>query len=215
MLGQLAGLRALEGSFDAARSDIARAYAILEDLGLHAEIAGIDLDAWRVEMLAGELVPAEQRLRHAYEIFDEMGEKYLLSTVAGLLAQTVYALGRYDEVEPLGRTTEELAVEGDIDTQALWRCVRAKALAQQGRFEDAEALAREALSLVAETDASILEHATLLDLAEVQRLAGKDPEMRATLEAAFEVAERKGSQVLAESARRPLLERAGAPLPTA
>ena len=43
-----------------------------------------------------------------------MGEKYLLSTVAGLLAQTVYALGRYDEVEPLGRTTEELAVEGDI-----------------------------------------------------------------------------------------------------
>ncbi|TML71982.1 MAG: hypothetical protein E6G11_06285 [Actinobacteria bacterium] len=93
--------------------------------------------------------------------------------------------------------------------------MRAKALAQQGRFEDAEALAREALSLVAETDASILEHATLLDLAEVQRLAGKDPEMRATLEAAFEVAERKGSPVLAESARRPLLERAGAPLPTA
>ena len=215
VLGQLAGLRALEGSFDAARSDIARAYAILEDLGLHAEIAGIDLDAWRVEMLAGELVPAEQRLRHAYEIFDEMGEKYLLSTVAGLLAQTVYALGRYDEVEPLGRTTEELAVEGDIDTQSLWRCVRAKALAQQGRFEDAEALAREALSLVAETDASILEHATLLDLAEVQCLAGKDPEMRATLEAAFEVAQRKGSPVLAESARRPLLERAGAPLPTA
>jgi class 3 adenylate cyclase/tetratricopeptide (TPR) repeat protein len=214
VLGQLAALRALEGSFEKARSEIARAYAIVEELGLHAEVAGIDVDAWRVEIAAGDLEAAERTLRHAYEIFDRMGEKYLLSTVAGLLAQTLYAKEQYDEVESLGRKVQELASDDDIETQALWRCVQAKALARSGDFDDAERLVNEALALVAQTDASILEHGTLLDLAEVQRLAGKTVGMATTLETAIVVAERKGSRVMVESARRLLLKQAGTPLPT-
>jgi class 3 adenylate cyclase len=213
--GQLAGLRALDGSFEEARSELDRARALLEELGLQAEIAGIELDAWRVEMLAGELGAAEQIMRHSYTVFEEMGDKYLLPTVSGQLAQTLYALGRYDEVERLTGITEELASEDDIDPQAVWRSLRAKVLARQGRFADAEALMAEAFSLIAETDAALLEHSALLDLAEVQRLAGKDAELRATLALALGVAERKGSTVLAGSVRRLAGEPADAPVSTA
>jgi ATP/maltotriose-dependent transcriptional regulator MalT len=188
---------------------------MLNEIGLEAEIAGIEFDAWRVEMLAGDLDAAEETLRRAYTMLDEMGEKHLLPTVTGLLAQTLYGLGRFDGIEALVETTRELGSEEDVDVQALWRCVQAKLLARAGRFDDGEALAREALSLLDVTDAAILEYGTLLDLAEVQRLAGRVSEMGSTLARALEVAERKGSVVLEEGVRRLAGEPLDAPVSTA
>jgi class 3 adenylate cyclase/tetratricopeptide (TPR) repeat protein len=201
VLSQLACLRALDGSFEEARSDLARARTLLLDLGLEGEIASLAMEAWRVEMLAGDLETAEQTLRQAYTTFEQMGDKYLLPGVAAFLAQTRYALGRYDELEQLAQQAQE-SPEDDIDAQALWRCVRAKVLALDGQFADAAALAEEALSLLAETGSSVSQHSALLDLAEIQHLAGKDAEMRATLGRALEVAEQKGSRALVESVRR-------------
>jgi class 3 adenylate cyclase len=214
VLGQLACLRALEGSFEQARADLARADALLQELGLHAEIASLGMEAWRVEMLAEELDLAERRLRSSYEQLDQMGEKFLLSTVAGLLAQTLYSLGRHGEIDELAVRTQELASEDDLEAQALWRCVRSKVLALQGAYGQAETLVREALSLLEATDASILQYGALLDLAEVQRLAGNGAELQATLRTAREVAERKGSPVLVEAVRRLAGEPAEAPQPT-
>jgi class 3 adenylate cyclase/tetratricopeptide (TPR) repeat protein len=201
VIAQLACLRALAGSFDEARGDIATARALLDDLGLTAEIARLEIDSWRVEMLAGDFETAEQELRHAHDLLSEIGDTYLLSTVAGLLGQTLYALGRYDEVEPLGRRAEELATEDDVDTQTLWRCVQGKVLARQRRFEEGETLVREAFELLAPTDAVVFRHDTLLDLAEVLRLAGRTDDARATLAEAMSIAERKGSPVMVEAAR--------------
>jgi class 3 adenylate cyclase/tetratricopeptide (TPR) repeat protein len=173
LLALLGTLKALDGSFDEARDHVGRGRAIVEDLGLDIDVAITSLEAWRIEMLAGEPAEAERQLRRAYDTLVAMGERYLLCSVAGLLGQTLYELGRHGEVDALARQCEELA-SPSVDDQALWRCVRAKVLAREGRLDEAEKLVEDALAVLATTDAVLFRFGALLDLAEVRRLAGRD-----------------------------------------
>jgi predicted ATPase/class 3 adenylate cyclase len=195
----LASLLAMNGSFDRARELAAHGTGLLEELDLGVEVASARLEAWRVEMFAGDSEAAERQLRPAYEYLVEVGEKFFLSTVAGLLGQTLYALERFDEADSLGSLSEELATEEDADAQALWRCIRGKLLARDGSFEEAEALVREAIDVLEPTDALLFKFGALLDLAEIQRLAGRDG-VTETLLAARDLAAAKGSPVMARTA---------------
>ena len=199
--GYVATLMAMQGRFERARELVSRARALLEELGLEVEAALVAIEAWRIEILAGNPAAAESELRPAYDALDAVGEKYILSTVAGHLARTQYALGRFDDAERMSTRVEELATEDDIDTQAMWRCAHAKMLARQGSFAQAEALAREALEILAPTDGVLLKFDALLDLAEVQRLAGREDESRAALEEAEALADLKGNVVMSSAAR--------------
>jgi class 3 adenylate cyclase/tetratricopeptide (TPR) repeat protein len=201
LLGYLASLLAMQGEFDRARELISRGRSLLQELGLEVESALIEIEVWRVEMLAGNPAGAERALQAAYEALEAAGEKYILATVAGLLAQTHYELGNFDQVERYGGITEELATDDDIDAQALRRCVRGKVLAAQGDFEAAEASVREALEVLAPTDALLFKFDALLDLAEVYRRAGRGVDGLATLEEALELGAIKGGPLLEQAAR--------------
>jgi Flp pilus assembly protein TadD len=67
-------------------------------------------------------------------------------------------------------------------------------LSRQGRLEEAESLARAAIDLLEQTDALLMQANALSDLGEMLKLAGRDAEARAALEAAAELYVRKGSQ---------------------
>jgi class 3 adenylate cyclase/tetratricopeptide (TPR) repeat protein len=201
LLGYLASLLAMQGSFDRARELISRGRALLQELGLEVESALIEIEVWRVEILAENPAGAERALQTAYDALEAAGEKYILATVAGLLAQTHYELGNFDQVERFGAITEELATDDDIDAQALRRCVRGKVLAAQGDFEAAEASVREALEVLAPTDALLFKFDALLDLAEVYRRAGREVDGLAALDEALEHAAIKGGPLLEEAAR--------------
>jgi ATP/maltotriose-dependent transcriptional regulator MalT len=83
-----------------------------------------------------------------------------------------------------------------------WRRARARVLARRGELEAAERLAREALELVAGTDA-LNDHAdTLLDLAEVLRLAGRGEQAARAVGEAIVLYERKENVAMATQARR-------------
>jgi class 3 adenylate cyclase/tetratricopeptide (TPR) repeat protein len=192
----LGSLVAMRGEFDRARELSRRGRALVEELGLDIEVASVALEAWRVEMMAGDLAAAERELRSGYELLVALGERYFLSTVAGLLGQTVYILGRHAEADELGRLSQELATEDDVDTQALWRCLRGKLLAQQGSIDEGRMLVEEALAILEPTDAVLFKYGALLDLAEVQRLGGSDGAGQALSEAR-RLAESKGSEVMA------------------
>jgi class 3 adenylate cyclase/tetratricopeptide (TPR) repeat protein len=206
LVALLASLLAMRGEFDRARELTSRGRALLEELGLDMEVASLANEAWRIEILAGDTVAAEKELRHAYELLTAAGEKYFLSTVAGLLAQTLYMLERFDEAEALGQLTEELATDDDVSTQALWRCVRGKILAHQGSFDEAEAHVQAALNILAPTDHVLLKYGALLDLAEVHRLAGRSS--RASLGEARSLAQAKASSVMAAAAEGLLADEA-------
>jgi class 3 adenylate cyclase/tetratricopeptide (TPR) repeat protein len=196
VLSLLASLVAMQGSFERARELAARGRAMLEELGLDLLAARVSVEAWRVEMLAGDPVAAERELRTGYEALERMGEKYLLSTIAGLLGQTLCVLERFDEAEPLADQAEALATPDDVDTQPLWRCLRANILARRGALEEAEAYVRDALAFLEPTESVLLQYGALVDLAGVLRLAGREDEAEMALEEARELARLKQSPVL-------------------
>jgi hypothetical protein len=115
----------------------------------------------------------------------------------------VYAQARYAEAEELTRVAEELSAEDDLTSQALWRSVRAKTLARRGLDGDAEELAREAVELLEDTDALILQADALEDLAEVLALVGSDG-ARGCLGEALGRLERKDDVVSVERVRASL-----------
>ena len=174
VMSLLSGLRAMQGDFATARDLYTRARLMLEEFGRSVVAASTSQQSCRVELLAGDPAAAERELRRDFEVLEEMGERYFLSTAAGELARAVYAQGRYAEAEEISRLAEELSGDDDLTSQALWRSVRAKALARRSLEVDAEELGREAVALLKGTDALILQADALEDLAEVLALVGSD-----------------------------------------
>jgi tetratricopeptide (TPR) repeat protein len=191
----------MRGDFELARTLAARARAILVDLGTSVLAASTSQEASQIEMLAGDPVSAERDLRRDYEALAVLGEKYLLSTVAGDLAQAVYAQGRFGEALEQSRVAEELAAPDDVTSQAFWRSVRAKVYARQGRREEALHLAEEAVELLRRTEDLVGLARALVDLAEVQTIAERQSDGRASLEEAVRLLERKENVVGARRAR--------------
>ena len=157
-------------------------------------------------MLAGSQAAAEEEARASYEILERMGNVGNLASTAPHLGDIVYAQGQYDEARQLSEFTEGITIEGDVDAEVRWRWLRAKTLAQRGRFDEAEAFATEAVRIVAPTDYLDL-HADALDaLAEVLQLAGRRTEAAAALREAIELRRRKGNLVGASRAEAALAE---------
>lgn len=176
VLGAMAHLNATAGEFALARQQYGRARQILEDLGGRLMAATVSLDSGRVELLAGRPESAERELRHDFEILMEIDERYALSTVAALLAAAVHHQGRTEEALVLTVASEDAAAEDDVESQNLWRRVRALILTELGRGDEALSLSDEALRLVEPTDAPLLRAGTLLDRATVQLALGRNAE---------------------------------------
>src|SRR6266511_3685645 len=106
------------------------------------------------EMRAGTPEAAESALRESCEALGNIGDRDLLPTVAAFLAEALYVQGKLAESEHWASVSARTAGSDDRSAQADWRCVRAKILARQGRFEEAEAMMREALEIVERTGES-------------------------------------------------------------
>ena len=203
----LAGLQALAGDFEEARRLLAQGRAISDELGFKVWVAGFSLIAGDIEMLADDPAAAERELRRGSEALGAMRERGLLATVAAELASAVCAQGRYEEAERLTRVTEELARPLDVAAQISWHIVRATSLAGRGELESAEALARDAVRAVEQTDDLNRQGRVLVALAEIVRSAGREADAVSLLERALELFERKGNVVAADKLRGVLAER--------
>lgn len=135
-----------------------------------------------------------------------MGEKYMLCTVASELARALVEGGRNQEAEHYTAVACELAAADDLSAQALWRSVRARALARRGEQAEAVALAQEAVTLLRDTDSLVAQADALFDLAEVLRAGDQVPESSAALAEALQLYERKGDLASAARARVLLVE---------
>jgi class 3 adenylate cyclase/tetratricopeptide (TPR) repeat protein len=195
------------GRFEEARELLARARGLLEELALTVWMAGplAQLTGW-AELLAGDPAAAEEELRWGQEQLSKIGEVSWLSTVVGILAEAVYAQGRYEEAERFTQISEESGGTEDVYSHALWRSVRAKVLANQRRIGEAERLARESVALAEPTDFLHLRWHALMSHAEVLRLVGRKQEGKPLLSQAIQLAEQKGNLVAAQLAASALAE---------
>jgi tetratricopeptide (TPR) repeat protein len=202
--GALARLHAMRGDFDRAREQYLASRAAFEELGRTVTAASTSLDAAPVELLAGNAELAADLLLADYNSLGAMGERYVLSTVAGFLSQVSYQLGRMDAAETYSLVCRELAADDDVASQTLWRGTRAKLLASRGLTEEGTLLAREAVSLAADTEAPIMQAETRLELAATLTIAGSAAEARQHLDAAIALYDAKGDRVSAGRLRQQL-----------
>jgi class 3 adenylate cyclase/tetratricopeptide (TPR) repeat protein len=196
LLAVLSTLYAMQGEFDHARSLAARGRSVFDELGLTMEAARLGMETSSIERLAGDLDAAAAELRSAYDALDAVGETYVLSTVAGFLAQTLLEQGAIDEASAYCDRSRDLATEADIATQGLWRYVRGRILARQGASAEAEEIIGEGLALLSPTDAIVYQIEAYVGLGEARVSAGRVDEARAAYAAACALAEQKGGVVI-------------------
>ena len=144
----------------------------------------------------------------ACENTERVGELGFLSSITPMLVDAVYAQGRYEEALALSDRwpVDRLTAPTDVDAQAGWRRVRAKALARLGRFEEAERLAREAVAILADTDYVNAHADTVADLGEVLLHAGRVTNAATAMREALRLYELKGNVASARVLRGRLAE---------
>jgi tetratricopeptide (TPR) repeat protein len=200
-LAHRAHLAAMQGRFDEGRAFRDRSKFLYEELGLRLLAAADSHYTGFVEMLAGDFAAAEAEHRKSYELLSKMGAKTYLSSTICLLAQAVYEQGRYDEVYAL--TEEAEGLDTSLDE---WKVMRACALATRGEHDRAEALARETIAAMEQSDQLDYRAGRHRALAEVLRLAERQAEAAAEADAALRLYEQKGNEVMAGRMRSVLSE---------
>jgi tetratricopeptide (TPR) repeat protein len=197
---------AMQGRVEDARRQISASRSILKDLGQRLSYGATSIDEGEIQLLAGDAEAAERVLREGFELLESIGETGYLSTVASLLAESIYLQKRYEEAERFSEVSEQTAAPEDLASQASWRSVRAMVLAQRGEAEKAEDLARDAVEIARTTDHLNTHAWTLLALADVLAIGGRAPQAIPVIEQAGVLYDRKGNLVMAEKARNLLAE---------
>jgi class 3 adenylate cyclase/tetratricopeptide (TPR) repeat protein len=188
-----AGLLGMAGRFEEARVSADRSAQTYAELGTPMRhISAIQMIA-ETERLAGRLEEAERLFRGSHEAFDEIGETGFNSTITGLLALTLCDLARFEEAEGFADTSRTLTAEDDFASQAVWRMAKARVLTQRGEFDQAIALADEAVAINERTDYLVWQGDSLEVRGQVLAAAGRGGDARAAFEEALVRYERKGN----------------------
>jgi class 3 adenylate cyclase/tetratricopeptide (TPR) repeat protein len=196
MFHALGHLRAWQGRFDEARR-MARQYRdILRENGQEANWADSSECAADVELLAGNLEEAVRLVTEGQRRYEEMG--IADPTILPFLAFALWVAGKWEEAE-------DPAVRAIAGGHPLWRMVAqsvlARVRARQGRGEEAQQMAREALETARNTDYLGFQGRTAMGMAEVLEILGRDEEAIAFRQEAVRVFEQKGAVVWADRAR--------------
>jgi len=199
-LQTLGGLHAMQGRFELARELAEASRQIADELGPNRFAALCSQFLGAIEMLAGDPARAEARLRWGYGILERMGERGLRSELAAGLSRALCAQGRDDAALDFARLSGELAVRDDLYAQVERRGPMARVLAGRGNLAEAERLAREAVAMAEQTDMINMRATTLVDLAEVLRLDGRQAEAASLAAEAIAFYQRKGNLVSAAQA---------------
>jgi hypothetical protein len=138
-----------------------------------------------------------------------MDNRGMLATTAAMLAQAVYAQGRVREADTLCGQAAAAGAVDDIITQVIWRGVKAKILAGDGRCDEARALADGAVALVAATDLLSHHADAMLDLAAVVQGCACWDAYQDAVQIALSLYEKKGNTAGAARARSLLRNRGG------
>src|SRR5262249_40474874 len=147
----LAGLEAMQGTFDEARAHALHAEEIFAELGLVLGQAGVQQVAGEIELLAGEPAEAEQILRPSLDL---LMERIGAPGYTGILfARTLYDQGRYEESADMLALVEPSIRHRELAQQSVFRSLQARLAGREGD-PDAVALAELGVDLAKSTDAT-------------------------------------------------------------
>jgi len=201
---QLAYVYSLVGRREEAHDLFDEGLRLASELGNEWRSASIRTYYASALLLEGEPATAEAIVRPAVEALQRMGEKGMMSTAVGLLAQALSDQGKHDEAMFASLRSEEACAEDDVASLLLWHGARAKVLAARGEFAVAERLGREGVGIAAGSDLLPLCAAMHHDLAVILEASGNPREAVEEMGRALQLFERKGADVAASRTREEL-----------
>ena len=154
--------------------------------------------AGNVALMEGELHEAVRNLQLAYEEKIAAGDPAGASTTATALAEAYLEVKELDDALRYAMNARETSSRDDFASQGRSREIEARVLAVRGQHAEAEALAREAVTIMAGTDYLALHGDALVHLAHVLAAAGKADDAVATAREALALYERKGATYLVQ-----------------
>jgi class 3 adenylate cyclase/tetratricopeptide (TPR) repeat protein len=202
MLGVLGLLSAMAGEFRVARELSDRGRAMLDEMGPSVLGQSTSVRAARIELLADDPGAAEVLLSKDLASLEAIGERYSRSTIAGLHARALLALGDVDRAAASAALTRELADPDDLDAQVLWRSAEGRVAAVRGSLAEAVRLAEEAVQLASQTVDIVLQADALVDLATVLRAVGREDEAGPPIREALQLYEQKGAVAAVRQTRQ-------------
>ena len=205
-LQPLASLHAMRGEFGEAFRLLDESSATLAAISPSLDAAVSHPEVY-VSLIAGDLDRAERHLRQGKRELKRLGERAVLASTEGYLAQVMLLDGRDAEADRAARRCARLATAADAGAQCAWRRVRARLLSAQGQHRQALVLAREAVEIVAATDHLNSQGDTLVDLAVVLAADGSHREAAEQLSAGISRYRAKGNVVSATEAGKALARR--------
>jgi hypothetical protein len=200
----MAALSAMLDRFDEARGMVEERLGLAREFGQGWSVAQTEWWAGFVDTMGHELTSAESHLRAGHAISLELGIRRLAGQIACDLAEVVWELGREEEAFAIAEDLRTNPPANDVLVHYMWRGVYGKFLASRGRGAEAEREVREGVIFAERAGAPMLAGRFLMDLAEVQRLSGKNDEAIQTVEAAVRSYAAKGSLPSVREAERTL-----------
>jgi tetratricopeptide (TPR) repeat protein len=194
----------MAGDFNGARERTDQGRSMLVELGGSVFALTTSIGAGRIALLADDPAEAETLLAQDLDSLEQIGERYFRSTVAGLHAHALVALGEQDRAKASAALARELADPDDLEAQILWRSAEGKLAALQGDGDRAVQLATKAAELASETVDIVLHADALLDLGTVMRTLGREDEAGPPFREALQLYEQKGAVAAVVRARRML-----------
>jgi hypothetical protein len=169
-------LEARSGVEDRWRRHFDAARLIIDDLGLLLPLGVATYPSFlgEAELVAGDPGRSVEGLRSSCSTLDRLGDKNRLASQAPLTARTLLALGRFDEVERYAYWGRDIAHLEDLDAQMQWRVAISGLRSHQGRHDEAIALARESVALLAPSEFMASLGAANMALAWALRAAGDE-----------------------------------------
>jgi tetratricopeptide (TPR) repeat protein len=201
VLRALGFLLALDGNLTEGRRTLLEARSIFQDLGLIRDDAIVGFQAGPLEMLDERWEAAERELRHSHEVFQQQHDTGQLSSIQGFLAHVLLAKGRMNEAEGMIRNAEAASAGDDVVSQVLCRTAQARLWVSRGDIEQAEQVARSAVTMAGASENPRIHAEALRHLAAVLRSADCLPEAAEALAGALRLYEAKGDRISAARAR--------------
>ncbi len=188
----LATTLALRGWLDRATAEAEQARDTLRDLGQRRWLARCTDTLAEIASRRGEGGLAVELLRSVHATFVEQGDEVNARPSGLALAEALLDVGEDEEADALAAEVEREAPQDDLETQIVWRSVRARVAARRGEGDRATRLAEDADTLARSTDWVLLHADTRGALAEVLDMLAR-PQAAAVRAEALELFRRKGA----------------------
>ena len=160
-----ARIDALRGLLDEATAGLGQAEDLFSQSGNAWALARVSNHHGWVERRRGDLVAADRRFRDAIRILKPLEDRGTLCESQRGLAQVLVARGKIDEAERYALESRETVGPHDTISRSTTRMALGMVRAAQGRDEEAEALLRESVDIVAGKELYLIRREVLLALA--------------------------------------------------